>query len=102
MKLCSTGGKRVAGERVVVAAEEHCSFAAPVAALLVSELCYFLTNASGRSGVPSSRLTIGRPVEGETELHEGLCSAGYEGYVDALRRATIALAAEISGQLVAK
>jgi len=47
-------------------------------------------------------MTIGRPVEGETELHEGLRSAGYEGYVDALRRATIALAAEISGQLVAK
>jgi hypothetical protein len=52
--------------------------------------------------VPSSRLTIGRPVEGETELNEGFRSAGYQGYVDALRRATIALAAEISGQLVAK
>jgi hypothetical protein len=49
-----------------------------------------------------SRLIIGRPVEGETELHEGLRSAGHEGYVDALRRAAIALAAETSGQLVAK
>src|SRR6266436_8730342 len=75
VKLCRTGGNRVARERVVVAAEEHCSLAAPISALLVSELCYFAANASGRSGVPSSRLTIGRPVEGETELHEGLRAA---------------------------
>jgi uncharacterized protein len=39
------------------------------------------------------------PIEGDTETHAEITLGGYAGYVDALRRAALAVADEIAGQL---